>query len=101
MDYFYDVRNYLDITFSDADTDTKLTGVCERAEAFLSKVAGSKITFSKDMEDKDLLQLLFDCIRYMWSGARDEFEKNYAEDLFNLRANYHANTMREAEETGE
>ncbi len=95
MDYFFDIRNYLDITFTDEDTDKKLQGVCERAESYLSRVAGMKLTFSKSMEDKWLLQLLFDCIRYIWSGALDEFANNYADDLFNLRANTHAEVYEE------
>ena len=90
MDYFYDIKNYLDITFTDDELDLKLEGVCERAESYLSKAAGSSIEFSINMEDKSLLQLLFDCIRYIWSGALDDFAKNYADDLFMLRANVHA-----------
>ena len=42
-DYFYDVKNYLDITFTDADTDSKLRGICTRAEAYLSKAAGAEL----------------------------------------------------------
>ena len=94
-DYFYEVKNYLDITYTDQDVDTKLQGVCIRAENYLSKAAGSTLTFSKSMEDKSLLQLLFDCIRYIWSGALDDFAKNYADDLFMLRANVHVNTEEE------
>ena len=97
MDYFDEVKNYLDITFTDDDVDKKLLGVCERAESYLSKVAGSSLTFSKNMEDKSLLQLLFDCIRYIWCGALDEFEKNYADDLFALRANMHVALMEDGE----
>lgn len=96
-DYFYEVKNYLDITFTDADTDTKLQGICSRAEKYLSKAAGSELTFSKSMEDKSLLQLLFDCIRYIWSGSLDDFAKNYSDDLFMLRANVHAYKEEEEE----
>ena len=97
-DYFYNVKNYLDITFTDEDTDTKLEQICSRAEAYLSKRAGSRIQFSKNMEDQSLLQLLFDCIRYIWSGALDEFAINYADDLFMLRANIHADTVVEEDD---
>lgn len=95
MDYFDEVKNYLDITFTDDDIDKKLRGVCERAESYLSKAAGSTLVFSNDMEDQSLLQLLFDCIRYIWSGALDDFAKNYADDLFMLRANTHADAFKE------
>ena len=95
MDYFWDLKNYLDITFDDSDTDNKLRGICERAEAYLSKVAGKSLDFT----DTALRQLLFDCIRYIWSGSLDEFAKNYADDLFMLRANVHAYT--DPEDDGE
>ena len=95
MDYFDDVKNYIDITFTDDATDKKLRGVCERAEAYLSKRAGVTLSFSLNMDDQSLLQLLFDCIRYIWSGALDEFAINYADDLFGLRANIHADAFRE------
>lgn len=89
-DYFYDVRNYLDITFDDSATDEKLRDVCIRAESYLSKKAGTGLEFSKNMENQYLLQLLFDCIRYIWSSGLADFETNYADDLFMLRANVHA-----------
>lgn len=94
-DYFDEVKNYLDITYQDYDTDEKLFGICMRAEAYLSKRAGSNIIFSSHMSDGNLLQLLFDCIRYIWSGALDEFAVNYADDLFMLRANTHADAVEE------
>lgn len=94
-DYFDAVKNYLDITYRDTETDEKLSGICTRAEAYLSKRSGNTIEFSIDMDDKNLLQLLFDCIRYIWSGSLDEFAVNYADDLFMLRANTHADTVEE------
>ncbi len=94
-DYFNEIKNYLDITYHDTDTEDKLNGICTRAEAYLSKRAGRTIEFSIDMDDKDLLQLLFDCVRYIWSGSLDEFAVNYADDLFMLRANTHADTAEE------
>lgn len=89
-DYFYEVKNYLDITYTDADTDSKLRSICSRAESYLCKAAGVDLTFSKDMDDQSLLQLLYDCIRYIWSGGLDDFAKNYSDELFMLRANVHA-----------
>lgn len=97
MDYFWDLKNYLDITFDDLDTDSKLRGICERAEAYLSKAAGKSLDFT--CENAALRQLLFDCVRYIWSGSLDEFAKNYADDLFMLRANAHAYT--DPEDDGE
>jgi hypothetical protein len=92
VDYFYKVRNYLDITYTDQDTDDKLMDICSRAESYLCRAAGRTIVFSKDMDDQSTLQLLFDCIRYIWSGGLDDFGKNYSDELFMLRANVHADS---------
>ena len=35
-----DVRNYLDITFEDEETDRKLSGIIERGVDYLDKMAG-------------------------------------------------------------
>jgi hypothetical protein len=93
-EYFEDLKNYLDITFDDDDIDAKLSGICTRAEAYLNKAAGGAV----DLTDQSALQLLFDCIRYIWSGSLDEFAQNYADDLFMLRANVHADTVNEEDD---
>ena len=93
-EYFEDLKNYLDITFDDDAIDAKLSGICTRAEAYLNKAAGGAV----DLTDQSVLQLLFDCIRYIWSGSLDEFAQNYVDDLFMLRANVHADTVNEEDD---
>lgn len=93
QDYFCDLKNYLDITFEDPDLDQKLGGICRRAESYLSQAAGKQIYFGRDMEDQNVLQLLFDCIRYIWNNSLDEFGINYQSELMMLRANTHIDQM--------
>lgn len=92
-DYFADLKNYLDITYDDSDADVKLSGICVRAEAYLRRVAGDPaIFFAADMEDQELLQLLFDCCRYIRSNALEDFAQNFHSELWALRANTHIQT---------
>ena len=97
IDYLAALKNYLDITYDDPDTDAKLTGICRRAEEYLRKAAGYRISFSAEMDDQAALQLLFDCVRYIRSNALEEFADNFAGELWALRALYHVERMREDE----
>lgn len=99
LSYLEALKLSLDITWEDEQTDRKVRGIARRAEAYLRKAAGKDIQFSFDMEDQALLQLLFDCARYIRCNALDEFGVNYASELFALRANAHVEGM-EAEADG-
>ena len=88
-DYFDDIKNYINITWSDTELENRLTGICKRAESFLQKRAGKTIEFSRQMEDQGLLQILYDCVWYIQNASLDEFEKNYESDLWAMRANAH------------
>ena len=37
-----DVRNYLDITWQDDETDRKLTGIIKRGMAYINQAAGAE-----------------------------------------------------------
>lgn len=97
IDYLAALKNYLDITYDDPDTDTKLTGICRRAESYLSKAAGRAIEFGEGMDDQAALQLLFDCVRYIRANALDEFAENFSGELWALRAVSHIDAMEAAE----
>lgn len=94
-DYFDDLKAYLDITWDDNATDTKVLGIAARAEVYLRKAAGKPILFSVDMADQNVLQLLYDCCRYIRGNALDEFGVNYGSELWALRANTHIEAMEE------
>ena len=76
------VKNYLDITWEDADTDLKLTGIISRGIKFIDHHAGATLDYS--IEDNPR-SLLFDYSRYSWSNALDEFSKNYLSEILDLQ----------------
>lgn len=76
------VKNYLDITWTDADGDTKLTGIISRGMKYLDSVAGEELDYT--VEDKPR-ELLMDYCRYVRSNALDEFQTNYLPELLTLQ----------------
>lgn len=79
-----ELKNYLDITWNDTATDSKLEGILERAESIISSYAGTTLDF-EDLCDK---QLLFDCCRYIRCNALEDFKTNYSAELIMIRAKY-------------
>ena len=75
-------KNYLDITWEDADTDTKLTGILERGIAYLNRIAGVEQDYTVEGDAK---ALLLDYARYVRSSALDEFLTNYLPELLALQ----------------
>jgi hypothetical protein len=76
------VRNYLDITWTDASGDTKLTGIIFRGMKYIDSVAGEECDYT--VEDKPR-ELLMDYCRYVRSNALDEFQTNYLPELLTLQ----------------
>ena len=83
-----ELKNYLDITWNDPATDSKVQGILERAKCIINGYAGASLDF-KDLSDK---QLLFDCCRYIRSNAFEEFKQNFSAELIMLRAKYAVST---------
>ena len=79
-----ELKNYLDITWTNEATDSKLTGILERAKAIISGYAGASLSF----EDESDKQLLFDCCRYIRSNALEDFKDNFSAELIIIRAKY-------------
>lgn len=82
---FEEVKNYLNITWNDTDTDIKIKGIIERAKSKLNEFAGESIDFDSVPHIK---QLLFDCCRYIYYNAYEDFKINFRDDLIMLRAEY-------------
>jgi len=76
------VKNYLDITWTDASSDTKLIGIISRGMARLQDIAGVSLDFT--VEDSPRALLLDYCF-YARANALDEFEKNYLPMLLSLQ----------------
>jgi len=76
------VRNYLDVTWTDTETDVKLTGIIGRGMARLDNLAG--VTLDYSIEDLPRA-LLMDYCFYARANALDEFEINYLPMLLSLQ----------------
>lgn len=79
------VKNYLDITWDDPNTDSKLQGIMARAESVLNEYAGETLDFDTD-PNTALCQLYLDCCRYIWNHSYELFEINFKPKLLMLRA---------------
>ena len=77
-----EVKNYLDITWDDNETDLKLNGMIERGKKYLNRVAGKELDFETEDKPKELL---FDYCRYVRSNALEMFQQNYLHELLSLQ----------------
>lgn len=77
---FEEVKNQLNITWSDEATDRKINSIIARAIGVLNGYAGQVLDINVDA------QLLIDCCRYIYNDCFEDFEKNYHSQLFALRA---------------
>lgn len=75
------VKNELAITYSDEETNKRITGYIESAEGRLQEIAGVPLDFNKPGLARDLL--LARC-RYANSQALEAFEQNYLSELISL-----------------
>lgn len=80
-----EVKNYLQITWNDPDTDARLTGIIDRGTSFFEDLVGEPIDFEKDKKAKSLF---FDYCRYANSSALELFPKNFSAELLNLQIGY-------------
>jgi hypothetical protein len=77
-----DVKNYLDITWTDTNTDNKILGIIERGMSYLNDTAGAELDYSVNKKPKELLQ---DYCRYVRSNALEQFQKNFMSELLTLQ----------------
>lgn len=76
-----DIEDYLNITWKDAVTDSKITGYIKRGMARLQVIAGAQLDFIVEGLPR---ALLFDYCRYANSQALEVFEKNFESELLEL-----------------
>lgn len=78
-----DLKNYLNITYTDQDVDAKLAGILARADKYVrsrtSAAANDTLTETEE-------QLVYDACRYMFNDAFEDFEGNYMHILTAERA---------------
>ena len=82
-------KNYLDITWSEAGGDAKLTDILRRGMRYMEQAAGTPLDF--DTADKPQ-ELLFEYARYVRNNALQYFAQDFQGELRMLqwRANYGA-----------
>jgi len=79
-----DVKNYLDITWSDEATDRKVSGFIASGIAYLNDKAGEELYYAEDGYGRTLLM---EFVRYARDGAMDVFEHNYRHLLLAMQNN--------------
>lgn len=90
------VKNYLDITWDDPDSDKKLSGIIERGEKYIDDIAG----YPQDYTDEttQAFALLLEYVRYARAGALDQFQINYKHELLHLQITERANQYGDGED---
>ena len=76
-----DARNYLDITWADADGDVKLLGILARGMGYLDHAAGVELDYGEGTAAR---ALLLDYVRYVRAGALQDFGRDFASELLGL-----------------
>lgn len=77
-----DVKNHLDITWSDEATDSKVRGLIASGMVYLDKRAGRARDYEADGTPRTLL---LEYTRYLRDSALDVFENNYRSMILSMR----------------
>lgn len=77
-----DIKNYLNITWDDAATDTKVSGLIASGMGYLDKKAGSPQDYTAD---GDARTLLMEYVRYVRDSALEVFESNYKSLILSMQ----------------
>lgn len=78
-----DVRNHLQITWRDVETDRRITSLISMGRQYLNQRAGTILEYE---EEGSARTLLFEYVRYARDNAMDVFENNYQHLIISLRA---------------
>ena len=77
-----EAKNYLDITWDDAETNKKLEGILKRGITYIDEKGGADLEYESGSRE---FGLLLDYARYARENALHEFEENYRHDLLALQ----------------
>lgn len=75
-----ELKDYLQITWSDEKTDNNLTSIINRGQAYLNRKAGTVLDYDND----EYNQLLLDYCRYVYNHTFELFEINFKRELLSL-----------------
>ena len=94
--YMDAVKRHLNITWSDTDTDAKLTDLMADAEYALNHMLGAEVDyFTPGMERR----LYLDYCLYAWNDCVNEFDSAYRAEIYRIRHKYEVKGMKEDAET--
>ncbi len=93
-----DVKNHLDITWTDVSTDQKMSGIIARGIKYIDQIAGVAQDYTVDDKPKELL---LEYCRYARSNALDSFRKNYLSELMSFQLDVKATQALAFESEGE
>lgn len=83
---FNKVKNYLNITWDDDNTDEKLRDTILRANGVICRYCSvDSVNYFSDMS---AYQLFLDCCRYIWADSFEEFEHNFLSQINSLQLDY-------------
>lgn len=77
-----DVKNYLNITWDDDATDTKVSGLIASGMVYLNAKYGEEADYTADSMPRTLLM---EYVRYARDSALDVFENNYQALLLGMQ----------------
>ncbi len=79
------VKLHLNITWSDEETDKKIKGIIEDAENYLNHKLGAEIDYFQPGAER---RLFLSYCSYLYNEVQNEFEKDYQNNLNELRRKY-------------
>ncbi len=79
---FTEVKNYLNITWDDPDTDARVRVWIQSGMVYLDKKRGAPTDYTKPSVSKTLL---LEYTRYMRDSALDVFENNYRSMILSMQ----------------
>ncbi len=90
-----DVKNHLNITWTDEATDRKISGLIASGMLYLNGKAGEEMDYTMDGPGRTLLM---DYVRYARDGAMDVFENNYLHLLLAMQNERRVKAYAEAQD---
>ena len=100
-----DIKNYLNITWEDEDTDGKVRGAAARAQSSVRELISAvnmqfvdlsaEESTESESSGTEAEQLFLDACRYIYNDAYEDFRKNFAETIRSQRIKYSVLAERE------
>lgn len=75
------IKNYLNITWEDTETDKKIQNIIELGKSYLNNVVSRELDYSSGKP----LELLIAYCRYSFNESLEDFSKNFQHELICLQ----------------